>query len=88
MSAKSAGNAELAEFVSDHIFRDKDAVKHFAVVHHKGEPDKLRHDGAIARPCLDGVAAAGIMGPLDLPEQFLVYERAFFRASGHRSPYL
>src|SRR5262249_59346254 len=54
-------------------------------VHHERVPDEIRHDRAIARPCLERLAAARAPLPLDFGQQPLVHVRPFFHRSTHLS---
>ena len=64
--------------MSDHIFSDKNLVKHLAVVNHESEADKLRDYRTPSRPGLDRLTRAGGSLLVDLDEQLLIDERSFF----------
>ncbi len=64
--------------MSDHIFGDKNLVKHLAVVDHERETDKLRDYRTPSCPGLDRLTRARSSLFVDLDEQLLINERSFF----------
>jgi hypothetical protein len=70
---------ELAELVTHHVLGAEDVDERPAVVDLERVPDELRNDRAGPGPRPDRRPAARRGLPLDLLEQLLVYERAFFQ---------
>ena len=62
----------------DHIFCDKNLVKHLAVMDHKRKANELRDYRTSSGPGLDRVARTFISLLVDLDEQLLINERPFF----------
>ena len=79
MTTEHASVAELAEFVAHHVFGDEHIDERTAVVHLEGVTDKLRHDGAGARPGLDRLATIGGVETLHLAVDAFNDVRAFFQ---------
>lgn len=74
------GGRELAQTVSDHVFRDIDADEVLAVVNQEGVPNEIRRDHGGASPGFDrAFDTAAFVELVDLPEEFLVDEWSFFK---------
>ncbi len=78
MSAKSSGDAELAEFVADHVLRDQHFIENLAVVDQEGMADELGNNSTSAGPSLDGVPNVGIFLAQDFFQELLFEIRSFF----------
>src|SRR5436190_14077509 len=72
MSLEETRRSELAELVADHVFGHEQLHEVLAVVHHEGVPDEVGDDGAIPRPRLDRLTAAGALLLFDFRQQALV----------------
>ena len=83
VTLKGPCQRKFAEFVSYHVFGDKNLIEDFAVVHHKGKADEFGNYGASSRPGLYWVTRAGIYLFSDLVQQLLIYIWAFFKGSSH-----
>jgi len=69
---------KLTQFVSDHIFGDKNLVKYFAVVDEKRKTDELWNYRAPSGPGFNRLARAGRSLFVDFDKQLLVNIRSFF----------
>ena len=72
MTLERSCRAELAEFVPDHVFRDKYFVEQPAVVNFKRVSNEFRDNRATTIPCPDRQIAATVLGQHDLAEQLLI----------------
>lgn len=79
MSTEHTCRAELAELVPHHVLSDEDVLEQLAVVNQEGMSDKLRHDRAVACPCLDRLLAVHLGELLDLAVESLLDVWAFFQ---------
>lgn len=82
MALEGACRRELTKFVAHHRFGDEHGDVLAAVVHRKGMADEVRNDGRPTRPGLDDLLGVLLVLDIDLLEQMLVDERAFFRLRG------
>ena len=85
MELERTGGAELTEFVTDHglgdVYRDVLA----AIVDGESVADHVGNDRRATGPGLDDLAFAGLVLGVDLLEQMLVDEWAFFETACHVS---
>src|SRR5262245_45061531 len=77
------GRRELAELVTDHVFRHVQLHEDAAVVDQERLLDEVRQDRAVARPRLDRLAVAGLLRLLDLGQKPLVVVRPLLRGPAH-----
>src|SRR5262245_5275803 len=83
MSAEHPRRRKFAQLVADHVLRHEQLDELPAVVNHERVPDKVRHDGAIARPRLERLATARTLLPLHFGQQPIAYIRTFFDRPTH-----
>jgi len=83
MRPEHPSGTKLAKLVPNHVLGDENTVKNLAVVDQKRVPHKLRDNRAAAGPRLDRFPPVHLRELLNLPEELLVYIRAFFCRSGH-----
>lgn len=83
MTLELGGEGELAELVTDHLFRDVDCWKFFSVVDSEGETDELWRDIAIASPGLDDLLLLLFDHLHDLPKELRINVGAFFERASH-----
>src|SRR5437762_1257231 len=88
MLLENPGWRKLAEPVAHHVFRDKNRIEDFAVMHVERQSNKIRRDHRTARPGLDRRLRPRLLGLHDLLRQMIVNERAFFYRASHRNLYL
>src|SRR5688572_8236523 len=74
---------ELAQAMTDHVFRNEYLHVDLAVVNHEREADELRHDRAGPGPRLDRLFRAHLLRSLDLLENLEIDKRAFFAGAAH-----
>src|SRR5437764_5185387 len=74
---------ELAELVTDHVFRDENRNMLVAVMHAEGQANELRQDRRAAAPNLDHFRTAGRARIIRLFEQIAVDERALPNRASH-----
>src|SRR5436305_15060762 len=84
VAAEGPRRGELAELVADHVLRHVQLDELPAVVDGEGEADELRHDGAVTRPRLDRLLAAGPLLLGHLGQQPLVHVRALLQRPTHQ----
>ena len=78
VTAERAGGGEFAQLVAHHLLGHVDGHVGLAVVDGNGVADHHRQDGGGPRPGLDHGLVVGSVLPLDLAEQAVGDERAFF----------
>src|SRR5437763_1055269 len=83
MPAELPRRRKLSKLVPDHVLGHEHLEKLVPVVHFKRMAHELRNDRARPRPRPNRGLGARLIQTRDLPEQLLVYERAFFRTSTH-----
>src|ERR1039458_7355427 len=83
MAAVATGHGELSELVADHGLGDEDGVVLAPVMDGDGVADHLREDVAATGPRLDDLLLVVGVQPLDLEQQVLVAEGAFFQGAAH-----
>src|SRR5438552_14261355 len=76
MAVECARRRELAELVTDHLFRHQHRNMLLAVVDAEHQADELRQDGRAPAPDLDHLVAAGRARGLRFLEQIAIDERA------------
>ncbi len=82
MTLERTGGRELAQLVPDHRLGDEHRHVLATVVDGEGVTDEVRDDGGPARPGLDDLLGVLLVLDVDLLEQMVVDERAFFRLRG------
>jgi hypothetical protein len=75
---KDTRGRKLPEFVTDHVLRDEDGDKNFAVVDHEGVADEIGRHHRTARPGLDRFLYARRIHLVDFLEKMRRNERSFF----------
>src|SRR4029453_17038213 len=80
---EGAGQRELAELVTDHVFRDVHGNELLAVVHGQGMADELRRDRGAARPRLEHSLLTRAVQLLDPLVQLLVDVGALLERASH-----
>src|SRR4030042_2993868 len=85
MSSKNPCRREFSQFMSYHIFGNKNLMKHFAVIDHKRKTHKLRNYRTSSHPRLDWLTRTGLYLPVDLGKKLLINIRPFFKRSTHFS---
>src|SRR4029453_9337940 len=80
---EGAGQRELAELVTDHVFGDVHGNELLAVVHGHRVADELRRDRGTTRPRLEHPLLTRAIQLFDAPVELLVDERAFFERASH-----
>src|SRR6201995_1932047 len=81
MATEDPRRRELAELVPDHVFLNEHAKVLVPVVNLKRMAHELRDDRAGARPGLERLLCTILVQLGNLLVEFLIYIRAFFRAS-------
>ncbi len=77
MSLELTGWGELAELVTNHLFRHDDRNMLLAVIDAKGQANELRQNRAAARPDSNHRVTVALVGLLGFLEQIPVDERTF-----------
>jgi len=72
---------KLTQLMPHHIFRDKNLMEHFSVMHHERMPNKLRDDGAATRPRFHRLFAVLLIQTLHLQIELVINVGAFFQRS-------
>lgn len=78
VALEDTGQGELAEAVTNHVFRGIDAHEILAVVDEEGMADEIRSDHRGASPGLDGALVISGVLLVHFVEQCLLDEGAFF----------
>src|SRR5688572_27138671 len=69
VAVEGARRGELAELVTDHVLGHEHGHELAAVVHRERHPDEFGRDGRAARPGLDELAVAALLGVVHLLEK-------------------
>src|ERR1041385_7976328 len=80
---EDACRRKFTEFVTHHIFQNKNVVKNFSVVHGERQTHKVRGDRAAPRPGLDRNTVILTARGFYLLEKSFVYEHTFFCGTAH-----
>jgi len=75
--------SELAELVTDHVFRHIDGNEGLAIMDFQIETDEIRGDRRATGPGLDRFTAVGLLGHHNLVEDMRVDEETFFTRACH-----
>ena len=79
MPSVSSGGSEFSQLVADHVLRHVDVGEGLAGVHQEGVAHEIGRDHRATAPCLDGLFVARLGRRVDLGEELLIHERAFFQ---------
>jgi len=85
MPFKSPCWRKFAQLMSHHILGNKNLMKYFAVVDHKGKAHEFGNYGASSCPGFYRLTRAVTNLPVDLDKQLLINIRPLFKRSSHIS---
>lgn len=83
VTAEAAGQGEFAEFVTHHVFGNKDVSELFAVMHFERVSDKGWQDHRGARPSFDRLLDFLTVHLFDFLDELGAAERPFFDGAWH-----
>ena len=78
MLLKDSRRRKFSKLVAHHVFRDKDGVKDFPVMHEEGMTYEIGGNRGSARPSLDRFFDRAFIHLVDFLEQVLIDEWTFF----------
>jgi hypothetical protein len=76
---EDTGRSKLTEFVTNHVLRDIDRHKSFAIVNGEVVTDEIRGDHGLTAPGFDRLVFTGSGDGVNFGEELLVNERTFFQ---------
>ena len=75
VALERTGRGEFTQPVADHVLSHEDRDEDLAIVHAEGLADEIRDDHRTARPSLDRLLKAALVGALNLLHEMVVDER-------------